>query len=442
MQRITLSSASLQRAGTPSSRSATPTTTPTVGALLSSPVTRLPRADLGRCRQTPPPTATFQPGGHPHHHKHHGRRRPQSDTTRSLTHPTTSDDPDDETGSIASVLPFYASAYERDAAEPHLRFSRGLVVDAADLVVEFLGPGADSLRLSLTNSIWGSIVRTSDVWLAILEVVAPFSTRAVRRGYAAALQAGSFSTRVDWVCHLAVAWRRQLELNATVATARSDPLRQRERSFIARAGWWATAPLQLVAAPFRRRHAPQSVVVTGSLMAGKKTFVSRLGEALGAERVSGAVWQTVACPPNWQVVVTEVIGYRRIRPLLQSFFNAASALICVVDASRPTDIDDFARELDEWIQTETGRCPICVIANQLDRPGALSTESVVERLGLQTLGLHLFNGEGYPAPSKAHLGGRHVAAIGTCLTHELVGHGTVTSVMQWLETAVNTQPPA
>jgi hypothetical protein len=310
-----------------------------------------------------------------------------------------------------------------------------LVRDAAELVVTFLGASNDALSLSLVCARWADVVRSSDVWLPVLHAIAPFSSMAIRAAHADSRAAGHFSSSADWVACLTEARMGQTRLVST----RGVPASPQPKGLTG--GWWSWATSAI------RRPEPRRCIVTGCCCSGKGTFGQQLQRtfpsATPQRRGYGYADLTI---DGWSFIMTEVVSVAKLRPMLRHFLNEAHGFVIVVDAANPKAVDDLRDELRLWVLEVSRDAPICFVINKLDRPGALSCEAAIARLGLASLGMDAFTAlgrrhwqwdEGHdPTQGSAPIR-RHAAVIGTCLVDEAYGASCVADVVRWLSIAAD-----
>jgi len=125
--------------------------------------------------------------------------------------------------------------------------------------------------------------------------------------------------------------------------------------------------------------------------AGKTTLLYKLklGEVITTIPTIGFNIETVEYK-NIDLIVWDVGGRDKIRPLWRHYFEGSTALIFVVDSNDRDRIDDLKEyersakeELHRTLEEDSMKnVPVLIFANKQDLPAAMSVKEVTERLGL------------------------------------------------------------
>jgi hypothetical protein len=318
--------------------------------------------------------------------------------------------------------------------------THGIVVDAAEKIVEFLGPNAAALNLGLANRRWNSFVRANDMWLPVLHRVAPFSSVQARTAHADSRLAGSFSSRTNWVRAIATARRHEASLRGTgTAVALRESARAKQTIFS-----WIAGHLWGSGGGGKK---PLRCLVTGCCLAGKRTLIGHMQRMFNGQCTENSLRFATADEQRWDVVLAEGVSVRNV---LRTSLFPIDACIVVVDASSAASIADLRDELQQWVLDMSGDAPICFVVNKLDKPGAVSCESVVASLGLDSLGEAVFTPYRKDWGWRSHRGAlvytaRSGAVIGTVLKVKRCAEHTINQTLTWIgaasAAAQSTWPP-
>eukprot|EP00930_Biecheleria_cincta_P069471 TRINITY_DN5720_c0_g1_i1.p1 TRINITY_DN5720_c0_g1~~TRINITY_DN5720_c0_g1_i1.p1 ORF type:complete len:174 (-),score=40.09 TRINITY_DN5720_c0_g1_i1:42-563(-) len=90
---------------------------------------------------------------------------------------------------------------------------------------------------------------------------------------------------------------------------------------------------------------------------------------------------------NIVFTVWDLGGQNRTRQIWQHYYQNTDALIFVIDSSDRARIDEAHEELMRMLsRDEMKECSLLVMANKQDLPNAMTTQELVQRLGLNQLG--------------------------------------------------------
>jgi len=300
---------------------------------------------------------------------------------------------------------------------PRARAFAALVIDACELVVEYLGAGSSAVALSGTCRRWRGVVGTSDCWAPVLRRVANAASQQMIAEIQAERQAGQYSYTRDWFaaiathsrhacrwitnfpqeCHTARGSAPACTGSGTGSGAAALPARQ-QQGFLgrlveaARRAVRSQAPVPRFGGCLLHEH----ILVLGLDEAGKSTALASLAfgpiahshpmlgldiEAVEHRGVTFAAW--------------DVGGTAKIEPYtrLRYPYPQTRAVIFVVDAAdvgrlgRGRDDDTVgvaARELHRVLRAPgvPRDVAVLVLANKQDAAGALRPDDVARRLGL------------------------------------------------------------
>ncbi|KAL7671139.1 hypothetical protein ACOME3_006047 [Neoechinorhynchus agilis] len=77
-------------------------------------------------------------------------------------------------------------------------------------------------------------------------------------------------------------------------------------------------------------------------------------------------------------------GHEQARKVWQTYFPVVDAIVFVVDASNRARLADAKKELDDILLNEDViNCPVLVLGNKIDKPGAAAEYELVHALGVQ-----------------------------------------------------------
>lgn len=128
-----------------------------------------------------------------------------------------------------------------------------------------------------------------------------------------------------------------------------------------------------------------SVVMLGLDAAGKTTLLYklRIGEVVTTIPTIGFNVETVTYK-SLSLVVHDIGGQDRLRPLWRRFYDNANAVIFVVDSCDAARLPVARDELHRLMAEDSLRdAKILVYANKQDAPGALPASEVLDRLQLR-----------------------------------------------------------
>jgi GTPase SAR1 family protein len=264
-----------------------------------------------------------------------------------------------------------------------------LVIDACELVVEFLGASKDCARLGATCREWRVHVLHSRVWCEPLRALAPVTCRRLlqdeRTQYE---QHGAFRYRARWYSEYAAA--RQAKPTQCFFTNLPEARRTEPPVTHGR----VQAALDSVRCVFGAS-APRNVCVIGFPGAGTATIVSRAGTP--PEDSPGNFMHMRSHDPvrNIRFVGWHVGGQQIIRPLWGHLFAQNSAgVVLVVDAHDRGSIDRLRQELWMLLDTfkeEIGGAPWLILVTKHDIAGGMPPEVVADELGLSDVGSDAFD---------------------------------------------------
>eukprot|EP00812_Abedinium_dasypus_P009361 NODE_3055_length_837_cov_218.071611.p1 GENE.NODE_3055_length_837_cov_218.071611~~NODE_3055_length_837_cov_218.071611.p1 ORF type:complete len:265 (-),score=71.68 NODE_3055_length_837_cov_218.071611:25-819(-) len=133
-------------------------------------------------------------------------------------------------------------------------------------------------------------------------------------------------------------------------------------------------------------------LMVGLDAAGKTTILHKLkrdGEVsttMPSDGFSVATLDVVGGGCITSFTVWDVGGRQKLRPLLRHYYEAADALIFVVDSTDRDRLDDARDQLERLLDEEDMRdAPLLVFANKQDLPGALRLAELTDKLGLHRL---------------------------------------------------------
>ena len=137
---------------------------------------------------------------------------------------------------------------------------------------------------------------------------------------------------------------------------------------------------------FNRRRS-NSVLVLGLDSAGKTTMAYALTSKVEMSiptigfNVAQAEVKTQMNVVN--MTCWDVGGRDKLRPLWRHFYQNQDAIIFVVDCQDFDRIDEVEREIRQAVQEDMliGK-PLLIYANKQDLPGAMSSQELIEKLGL------------------------------------------------------------
>ncbi|CAE8642509.1 unnamed protein product [Polarella glacialis] len=141
--------------------------------------------------------------------------------------------------------------------------------------------------------------------------------------------------------------------------------------------------------PWRRLAGKQEIriLMLGLDAAGKTTILHKLNlaEVVTVIPTIGFNVETVEYK-NIHIVVWDVGGADRNRPLWRYYYENTHAVVFVVDSNDRDRIEDAHGELDKMLAESALRNAVLLIyANKQDLPGVMSVREVSERMGLNTM---------------------------------------------------------
>jgi len=142
------------------------------------------------------------------------------------------------------------------------------------------------------------------------------------------------------------------------------------------------------------------VVMIGLDGAGKTTALYRMKLAqcvetvptigFNCERVRGSLGKS----RGLTFLVWDVGGQEKVRPLWRSYTRGTDGIIFVLDSGDRETLEEARLELQRTMQYQDNiTCPLLVLANKQDLPGALCKAEVEQALGLHQLQSELMSVE-------------------------------------------------
>merc|ERR1711904_344620 len=131
----------------------------------------------------------------------------------------------------------------------------------------------------------------------------------------------------------------------------------------------------------------QRILMVGLDAAGKTTvlYKLKLGGVVTTIPTIGFNVETVEYK-NIRFTVWDIGGQDKIRKLWRHYYQGTEGLIFVIDSSDRDRIQDAREELSKMLVDEDmNDAVLLVFANKQDLPNAMSTDDVVEKLGLHSI---------------------------------------------------------
>ena len=134
---------------------------------------------------------------------------------------------------------------------------------------------------------------------------------------------------------------------------------------------------------FSQATKPKRLLFLGLDASGKTSVLYRMmGEVVIMRPTIGFHVETVT-RDNFSVVVWDVGGEDKIRPLWRHYFKGCDGVVFVVDSNDRHRIDESRKELDTILADDELRSvPVLIFANKQDLPDAMTVEEVSEALHL------------------------------------------------------------
>ncbi|KAH3756855.1 adp-ribosylation factor [Pelomyxa schiedti] len=129
------------------------------------------------------------------------------------------------------------------------------------------------------------------------------------------------------------------------------------------------------------------VMIVGLDNAGKTTVLHRLhkGERVDSEPTLGFNVEVIETA-GAKLTLWDLGGHENVRPLWSEYFTFAEGVIFVVDASESSRFKESTSELAKIMQVPSLKtAPLLVLANKQDKTGAVTSDQLGEKLGLDEL---------------------------------------------------------
>jgi small GTP-binding protein len=253
--------------------------------------------------------------------------------------------------------------------------SVNLVVDACELIVEFLGPTRHAANLAETCREWRAHVQRSRMWGTLLQRIAPISSRGLAEEEQRRRATGELSYSANW--HGAYAAQ-------TKEAAKSYTNYPVEPSTSQSAGCGIMNFFGKMRSTLFSDKSEHRVIMLGLDAAGKTTILYKLklGEIVTTIPTIGFNVETVEYK-NVHFTCWDVGGPDKIRPLWRHYYQDSHAIIFVVDSNDKERMDSAREELQKTLKEDELRdVVLLVFANKQDLPNSWPVEVVAERLGL------------------------------------------------------------
>jgi small GTP-binding protein len=134
-----------------------------------------------------------------------------------------------------------------------------------------------------------------------------------------------------------------------------------------------------------RRRRDLRILMIGLDSSGKTTILYRLriGEVVTTSPTIGFNVEEVTYR-SLKMVVWDVGGQDKLRPLWRHYYQGSHALVFVVDSSDAERLDEARDELHKALRDTTlAKVPLLVFSNKIDLPRAVPADQLVDRLELR-----------------------------------------------------------
>ena len=141
------------------------------------------------------------------------------------------------------------------------------------------------------------------------------------------------------------------------------------------------------------------ILVFGLDGAGKTSIIYRLktGKLVNTIPTIGFNVETFKYK-GLDIMVWDVGGQDKIRVLWKHYYKNTDGLIFVVDSNDPDIIEYAAEELKNMLaEQDLANCPVLIMANKQDLKGALSPETIEDKMGMKSLYGKIYHVEGTSA---------------------------------------------
>lgn len=132
------------------------------------------------------------------------------------------------------------------------------------------------------------------------------------------------------------------------------------------------------------------ILMVGLDAAGKTTilFKLKLGEVIATMPTIGFNVESVEYR-NINFTVWDIGGQDKLRPLWRHYYQGSHAVIFVVDSCDTLRLEEAKEEMIRVINDEEMRdAALLVLANKQDLPGAMTPQTLMEKLGLHSIRGH------------------------------------------------------
>ncbi|KAI8471237.1 MAG: P-loop containing nucleoside triphosphate hydrolase protein [Monoraphidium minutum] len=149
---------------------------------------------------------------------------------------------------------------------------------------------------------------------------------------------------------------------------------------------WFTSMLDWLRSLFFHREMELSLI--GLQNAGKSSLVNVLTTGSFHEDMIPTVGFNMRKVTKGAVTIKmwDLGGQPRFRSLWERYCRGVQAIVYVVDAADAAAMDSASKELHALLERPSlDGIPLLVLGNKNDLPGALSTQQLIERLGLQSM---------------------------------------------------------